>query len=172
MLKKLIVSAVIISLPLALAARGGRGMRPAPQRGFSGGAVKPSVNIKPPTVPVTSPRPPAVQQRPDNKVPVIHTPGRPPQSKPPKPPHDPHGPHRPGHKPPPPPQPAWRPGHHDSRYVPVVPVVYYGDVPTDYTYAWYNDKYVIYWRGWFWYKAAWVWGGQGAAPAPPTWRPL
>ena len=176
MLKKLIISAVVISLPLALAGRGGRGMRPAPQRSYGGGSFKQSDSFKSPSAPVSAYRPPSVtdnrpstirpQQRPErpSQPKPPYRPGRHPMPKPP-PPHRPG--YHPGHRPPP----AWGSGYYYSDYVPVVPAVYYGDIPSDYTYAWYNNKYVLYWRGWFWYNNAWVWGGQGAAPAPPNWRP-
>ena len=164
MLKKLIISAVVISLPLALA---GRGMRPAPQRSYSGGALKPSESFKPQLAPAGAYRPQSVT-RPDDRPSTIRPQQRPERPSQPKPP----PPQRPGNRPPPPPTPpAWGPGYYYSDYVPVVPAVYYGDIPSDYTYAWYNNKYVLCWRGWFWYNNAWVWGGQGAAPAPPNWRP-
>ena len=180
MLKKLIISAVVISLPLALAGSGGRGMRPAPQRSYSGGALKPSESFKPQLAPAGAYRPQSVT-RPDDRPSTIRPQQRPERPSQPKPPQQrperpptpkPPPPQRPGNRPPPPPPPpAWGPGYYYSDYVPVVPAVYYGDIPSDYTYAWYNNKYVLCWRGWFWYNNAWVWGGQGAAPAPPNWRP-
>ena len=42
---------------------------------------------------------------------------------------------------------------------------------TQYTYAWYKDGYVILYKGWFWYKKQWIWGGQGKAPDKPLWIP-
>ena len=172
MIKKITVSIVLLAVSLTLSARGMRPARPAmpaPPRGVSvpsapkpatGNAYRPPQHsVRPPQQSVRPPQP-VHHPKPVNPKPV-------PDKRPPYPP----GPHKPGHRPPPRPKP---PVWHDrdcSGCVPVVPVVYYGDVPTDYSYAWYNDRYVIYWRGWFWYKNAWVWGGQGKAPDPPNWRP-
>ncbi|MBO5992086.1 MAG: hypothetical protein J6R00_10580, partial [Lentisphaeria bacterium] len=120
MLKKIIVPAVILSVSLTLYARGHRGGRPAMLPARPTGSYRPAA-------------PPSV-----NRPPSPLPPPRPKPDKPPRPPRPPHPPH-PGHRPPPRP-PYWN-GYYYSKCVPVVPVVYYGDVPSDYTYAWYRDKY-------------------------------
>jgi hypothetical protein len=102
-----------------------------------------------PQIPATvQPRPPA-QRPPYNQVvdkPALPKPPAP-KPKPPRPrPPRPHG------------------------VIPTVPV-YNPAAAVEYTFAWYKDSYVILYKGWFWYKKQWVWGGQGKAPAPPAWRP-
>ena len=40
-----------------------------------------------------------------------------------------------------------------------------------YTYAYYNNVYVPYYAGWYFYGGRWYWGRPGPAPRPPQWRP-
>ena len=167
MLKKITVFAVVLATSFTLSARGHRGGAPAMRP--SGGSVSRQPGYRPVSVPQSSYRPPPA--RPPQSVRPVQPPGVRPDHRPgPRPPHR---PHHPGHRPPPPPPPRYPywDGYYYSSFIPTVPAVYYGDIPSDYTYAWYNDKYVIYWRGWFWYNNVWVWGGQGTPPAPPNWRP-
>ncbi len=43
-------------------------------------------------------------------------------------------------------------------------------VPT-YTYAYYNNVYVPYYAGWYYYGNRWCWGRPGPPPRMPQWRP-
>ena len=43
-------------------------------------------------------------------------------------------------------------------------------IPT-YTYIYYNNSYVPYYAGWYFYRGRWCWGRPGPAPRPPQWRP-
>lgn len=153
-MKKVIVMLAAAAAPFLLAARYNR---------IAPGQTQAIPKITPirqygrpvaPEIPALKPQlPPAMRPHYDNK------PGKPvpPKPKPDRPP-KPHKPHKP-HKPEP-----------HVVHTPRAPLFYYGE-PREYTYAWYKDGYVILYKGWFWYKKQWVWGGQGKAPAPPSWRP-
>ena len=96
-----------------------------------------------------------------------------PAPKPSRPAPPPSKPVPPPHKPVPPPPPPKMPYYTSSPYLYRYPTVtyYYNGEPVQYSWAWYNDRYVIFYEGWFWYNNEWVWGGRGTAPLPPAWRP-
>ena len=149
---------ISLMLPTIIAARFQRTpqipVRPAP------GSLRPvpgpvSANITPEQTPIrTYGKPPAPQ------IPA-QTLRRPPAQMPP---------HQIKPKPP---KPPWPPHHREYKYscFPPILTVYSSGTPLQYTYAWYKDRYVILYEGWFWYNKQWVWGGLGAAPAKPAWRP-
>ena len=153
---KIIVLIITLTVPEFLAARFQRfpqnqlRQEPAPIKNY-GMPTAPQIPAKIPM------RPPA--QRPPHLIkPKPPKPIMPPKPLPPKP------------KPPKPPRLPYYTGTPYLYQFPVM-TVYCGGVPIQYTYAWYKDRYVILYNGWFWYNNEWVWGGRGTAPLPPAWRP-
>ena len=55
-------------------------------------------------------------------------------------------------------------------YGPGQPTVIVQTVPA-YTYGYYNNVYVPYYSGWYYYGNRLCWGRPGPAPIPPRWRP-
>ena len=55
-------------------------------------------------------------------------------------------------------------------YGPGQPTVIVQTVPA-YTYGYYNNVYVPYYSGWYYYGNRWCWGRPDPPPVPPRWRP-
>lgn len=55
-------------------------------------------------------------------------------------------------------------------YGPGQPTVIVQTVPA-YTYSYYNNVYVPYYSGWYYYGNRWCWSRPGPPPVPPRWRP-
>lgn len=55
-------------------------------------------------------------------------------------------------------------------YGPGEPTVIVQTVPA-YSYGYYQNVYVPYYGGWYYYGNRWCWGRPGPPPVPPRWRP-